>query len=714
IDGAIAMFDKARKKDRDFAEANYELGKLYVLQGTATSIPRAETAFKNAIRSNPGNVQYLMALAKYYDFRKMNYQAIEAWKKVVNTEPDNMIGLENLARAVMIERAAIRYRLNTATSSISDNLMATENLDLPDDVSTYFWDENIFDYYLNYHVTDLTFGILCIMKRRQPKAIRYSLYSSEYDSLAVNCFNKILEINPKNRDALYNLGLIYFESITFRDQMKSSGLKLAGYRPDYSKLHLFTGLFENVIRDNPDDKDGNLFLGLAFTRLRKYDKAYKHFMAAGSLMDEEERRIFANIDILKTGGLARSKSNILASDSLTFWIRRDPLYITPYNERELEHYSRIAEANLRWSIPARSIEGWKTLKGKMLIKYGTPENRAQQGYARDDDEAIRSWDFWHYDNFAFVFERNFGESKEIHRFGYFSGMDFSEIITDVEKKFPEYYEYKPRGRVIDLPVDVVRFRGSSDDTDVNLYFGAHLRDIGMTREQNVLKGTLQQGMFLFDEDWNRLTSRIDTVGLEYDPAEYDTSAAGFTTITRSFSLPEGRYNLAVELVDPVSGNTGTFRGSLTIEPFGYGSLQMSDLLIANNIELLDARRAPSRANISVLGNPFHSFRKDQPVHLYFEIYNLLLSAANDRSSYRIEYALYPARERGLLERIFMRRQGDEGVSVTSDITGTGRSDNRVLAVEHGITQPGDYLLTVRITDKTTGQSTERTTYITIY
>ncbi|MFC1731479.1 GWxTD domain-containing protein, partial [candidate division KSB1 bacterium] len=530
------------------------------------------------------------------------------------------------------------------------------------------------------------------------------IFAQEDREKALDFNERIIALYPDNRDALHRKGILYY---------------------DENDFETFIGLFEEVITRNEYDKDAHLFLGLGYARTGDYEKSHNHYATAVSLMEPEERKIFESIDFI-SGDFERDRWNetkvIQNVDTTGFWGRKDPLFMTEFNERRQEHYGRIAEANLKFSVPSKNIAGWQTDRGRIWIRYGKPMRRMTYLMPEFDYHGVtgakypfeHTWQNWYYKDYTFIFTDMMNSLTGDLELSVAGGINFDEIEVEVAEKHPDSYEYKPRGRLIDLPVDIVRFRGSNDDTDVNLYFGAHLRDIGMTPAEGMLKGTLQQGMFLFDEDWNRLTSRIDTVGLEYDPADYDTSAAGFTTMTRSFSLPGGRYNLAVEVVDPVSGNTGTFRDSLPIEPFGYGSLQMSDVLIANEIQLLETGQSPSRANISVLGNPFHAFQKEQPVHLYFEIYNLLLSAANDRSSYRIEYALYPAREQGLLARVFRRREGGEWVSVASDITGTGRNDNRILAVEHSITEPGDYLLTLRITDKTSGQTAERTTRVRIY
>jgi GWxTD domain-containing protein len=53
-----------------------------------------------------------------------------------------------------------------------------------------------------------------------------------------------------------------------------------------------------------------------------------------------------------------------------FWLRRDPVPATPWNEMKEEHYRRIAYANERFWTDS---PGWRTPRGQMYIVYGPPK-----------------------------------------------------------------------------------------------------------------------------------------------------------------------------------------------------------------------------------------------------------------------------------------------------------------------------------------------------
>jgi len=44
----------------------------------------------------------------------------------------------------------------------------------------------------------------------------------------------------------------------------------------------------------------------------------------------------------------------------------------------------------------------------------------------------------------------------------------------------------------------------------------------------------------------------------------------------------------------------------------------------------------------------------------------------------------------------------------------GSTDNRILSIQHSITEPGEYGLTVRITDLQSGKTVEKSSKIRIY
>ncbi|MFC1557409.1 GWxTD domain-containing protein [candidate division KSB1 bacterium] len=665
IDGAIKLFDKARKKDRSFAEANYELALCYMAQGTVTGRIYAEYALDRALNQDPENSDYLHALGDLYLERSFSVtEARIIIEKLFEKDTTDTRALEKLAGIYQTNYDNTIYRIESRSIFFD-----VETLDIlqPTYEGTV---SKTPEYYGRYR----------------------NLASLDYMK-AMEMNERILALEPENRGALYRKGVLFYD------------------RDDFRSL---VSMFESVIERNPSDKDAALFIGLGLARMRDYDGAVRRFTQALESMTPEERAVFENIEYLhpETALNDRGQSDAIPDiDTTGFWYGKDPLFMTGFNERKIEHYCRVIEANLRFSKPDKNIIGWKTDRGRIWIRYGKPYRIIE------NKRSIINFQEWFYPDMYFQFSTMLNlltDNYDLHKWPPAPRMQYS-IITEEDAfgAFPELYAYRPRGRLFNVPVDIVQFRSGTFENELRLYYGMMLNDISLKFQKDLMTGTLYNGFFLFNDGWMNLATRIDTLNIAETQKEITPSM--FFTLDRRLDLQEGRYNLAVELVDPVSGNTGTYRDSLTITPFGYESLQISDILLANSISVIDITKDPSRDNIAVAGNPFHLFGVKQQIYLYFEIYNLFAADEFNRSRYTMEYSLRPLEEeQGVFRKLFNIFKGKEGVAVTSDITVIGRTDNRILVIDHGINKPGEYILTVKVTDNTTGQSTEKTTFIRLY
>ena len=99
-----------------------------------------------------------------------------------------------------------------------------------------------------------------------------------------------------------------------------------------------------------------------------------------------------------------------------FWARRDPTPGSARNEERERYYNAIAEANRRYPEGgASAIPGWRTDRGRIFIKYGSPdevlERRVQQG--------LSPYEIWKYSRsrslkYVFMDLTRFGNYKLIY------------------------------------------------------------------------------------------------------------------------------------------------------------------------------------------------------------------------------------------------------------------------------------------------------------
>ena len=74
-----------------------------------------------------------------------------------------------------------------------------------------------------------------------------------------------------------------------------------------------------------------------------------------------------------------------------FWDKKDPTPESPLNEIKFEYFTRVNEANKKYS--QRFSEGWETDRGKALILYGTPSRIESNRYVINK----KPYEIWYYD-----------------------------------------------------------------------------------------------------------------------------------------------------------------------------------------------------------------------------------------------------------------------------------------------------------------------------
>ncbi len=89
-----------------------------------------------------------------------------------------------------------------------------------------------------------------------------------------------------------------------------------------------------------------------------------------------------------------------------FWDMRDPTPGTDRNEAEEEHFERVEYANKHFSC---GIEGWRTDRGRIYIKYGKPDEIESHPFEINQPP----YEIWYYyskkQRFVFVDKHGFGD-----------------------------------------------------------------------------------------------------------------------------------------------------------------------------------------------------------------------------------------------------------------------------------------------------------------
>lgn len=291
----------------------------------------------------------------------------------------------------------------------------------------------------------------------------------------------------------------------------------------------------------------------------------------------------------------------------------DPMRMTRENERALEHWTRVALAELWFGNPLSGSRGYTTEPGQIMIRYGRPRWVRQIAGTTINPRSGRTI-FWTYtkDQPSFIFEKNLGWRRMRHAFSSYS----REHANDLKNSVPSVF--RPTW-LKDLPHQVVRFKGDRAAASVEVFF--HLPDGGRDADFDGMAGVYILPLRVGDSEHR--TEREVQMG------------PGTRQVVFRLPMRPGTYPYSVEVMSDDREVVAVDRGSVVVGVFGDW-LSTSDLLIATEIEA-HKPVVETRADLSITASPDLSFGAGDPIGVYFEVYGL--GEANDASRYRVEVEL---------------------------------------------------------------------------
>lgn len=545
---------------------------------------------------------------------------------------------------------------------------------------------------------------------------------------AVGHLSVALEVNPRHRS-------VY-------DQL----MKVYALRGDYDAAMT---MLEQMYVYFPEDPGLWFYLGMANHRSGNPEAAAKSFDRGLELASDTVRQAYNDVRFL----LKASERKAYDADPVTyrneFWTSKDPRYLTTFNERRIEHYARVAYADLLYGVPVMNIRGWETERGQILIRYGVPnsdvviipdrniddigadrlsqtddplEIRAESANSNMSFEVLNTYNIWSYDGFRFVFEDPFrtGEyrlyspsAEALSQRALPWHNDYEISAKERFNETPDSYVYEAPGRKIELPYLVNAFKGS-DPARAELYvhYGIPLNDVDSSTD--IIEVTAKEGTFLIGEDRSILSEERRTIyGLDASHVRKFQEAALWIN-SHKMTAPAGKHELSVELEIGSGSTVAIQRRSIDVPSFEGDKLQMSDVLLAYGIEeSRDGKRLSGseivRHGYSIAPAPWSVFGKTQPIYLYFEFYNLDVSPTGE-TSYEMEAVLSTKDVSTGVSRVVKGIFGGREKGVSVRIPGTGRSadEGQYLIMDVSNEDPGLYTLRVKVTDTHSGKSVERT------
>ncbi len=479
--------------------------------------------------------------------------------------------------------------------------------------------------------------------------------------------------NPNLTDSFYEMGVPYGgDSVdlmnaiaAYKGQIKHTPDHTAARRAlatVHSRLGSHTAAitaFRLLTKEAPEDIELSLDLAMAYWRAKDWPKGQEAFERAIEILPEEEQALYRDFSLFTNAEDAENyeKTDEPEQEKLwrDFFEMRDPIPLTPENERLIEHYARVTYARRAFG---RGKFPWDR-RGDIVIRYGLPD------YVHQDRRLIEigdteygrgqqphwgeGWLYLHLqdpdDNDPVML--TFGNVMSSRRYDYppiFPGNYNPDpqygtrathpyyISQRVIDETPEQHVPREMGLPFDFAYDPVAFRGEDGSTRLEIAYGVP-GEYRVTDDAGMIDQALDMGVVLYGDSWTRVLADSSWSPL-FRPSEEEIP--GLAVAVQDVEVPPGDYLMAVQAHDRFNRWYGVQRDAITIPDFTTPGLHMSGIRLATRVPPeVEEPDMEMRAGERLAPNPAKQYPQGAPVYFYLEVYDLALGSS-DQSRYQID------------------------------------------------------------------------------
>ncbi len=190
----------------------------------------------------------------------------------------------------------------------------------------------------------------------------------------------------------------------------------------------------------------------------------------------------------------------------------------------------------------------------------------------------------------------------------------------------------------------------------------------------------------------------DVVTSSYVPEALEQGQQQKSAYQKNVVLPPGNYKIDLVVRDVNSGKTGIIKQGFVVPRYNEAELSHSTMILASRIEPLNGKLPTGQftlGTLKIIPNASAEFKKDQPLGIYMQVYNVQVDQATLRPSVDIEYIV----SKGGKD---IARIKEDGKNSLSTINSQQITLARTLALKDYET--GFYDVSVKITDNVAGKT----------
>ena len=433
----------------------------------------------------------------------------------------------------------------------------------------------------------------------------------------------------------------------------------------------------------------------------------------------------------------------------TFWLKRDPLPSESYNKRLAEHFRRLAFAEKHYEFYGfrgyfnnPDKQGYLTFtngyalneqyndKGLIYIRHGEADDRiVTLGEGVPSNESWRYYQKGSYPEMTFHFalenspglwrvspiiehpkalEDRFQWGSEYYTLSRSGALERQSLIDQMANKSQtslmeglsyDRHTWEKEIAPLSFPFLISTFRGSTGMSVVDLLVEMPYEQIAKEVRRDV---KIRKGFTLHDSAWAPVKTEQQTDILDVD-------APGEALKIYSNEVSPGTYHFALNVIPEGTILLGGYKFRTDIADYNVAALQLSDILLADEVGFADENAVLTKNGLSIVPNIRGLFSKKDKVYIYYEIYHLSRNEGGE-SFFTIDYKLTLTKKRSSGLSSLLNIFGGKKSSITTRVEREGNDEfsAEYLSFDVGKLNAGDYDLEIRVEDRISGQTAQKT------
>ncbi len=722
FDEAKQQFEDAISEDGQYAPSYVGLGRVHMKQGTREV---AKYHLKKALKRSPGSPSALMALSDVA-MQEEDWGDLKKWSgRILVQDPDNP---EALYRRAIAYREAGKFKATVTR-------------------------------WLDWRRSERYFRQLMNIAPQHRDALYQYAVLKRYDKAyehAIRLGEKQVALKPDgpvHRRRVRRLYLHYLDNTNPKDAlnwMRRHGSEYARYfEGEALRLAKRTARADTVLQDwlASDTPLSVIPAYLALARIaygrkaveageKYYDKAVQSIQDSldAHLMYEDVKYI-VNVEEMDAFSKLESPEEY-REFFRKVWVSRDPTPAVFPNVRLAEHYRRILYAERYYVYDGFRTWFYDPDKGDVIPYPSTIElndrfNDPGLVYVRhgrpSDTQKFSMAEIWHYwktdaypkmvfnfvatpssvgSNWRLV-ESLSGSGNYRARLRWENEKFRREVRQSVEIGLrTDRHSWTDDVDELDYESYLAYFKGEGGRGDVELYYGmpfkALKKDYGQLPDTSAI---YEYGLALHDLQWNRfenLTGHVRKAQVER--SRYEDRSFG---VLRLSADPDSSH-ASFFLRPSRDHRLGGWKQSVRIPGFSETELEMSSVVPAHVIwPDVEGKDGFNLRGIHAVPNPSLRFSRNDPVYIYFELYNLTPDERGT-TSFEISYGLTRLKQKGVKRLLGIFGGGKKPTtSVTVSQLGDTPDTREFRSLDLSKAGGGEFLLKVKVRDNHAGTEREK-------